>query len=94
MEEPENNLSHTNMAKLIGSILKSRGKQIFIATHSSYVANKLSLEKLFLIRNGKAKPFSSLPKETYRYREQTVAERPPLQNQYVENSSVIFPKRI
>jgi putative ATP-dependent endonuclease of OLD family len=67
MEEPENNLSFTNMAKLIGRILKSTGKQIFISTHSSYVANKLSLGKLLLVNNGNVTSFASLPAETYRY---------------------------
>jgi putative ATP-dependent endonuclease of OLD family len=67
MEEPENNLSYTNMAKLIARILKSSGKQIFISTHSSYVANKLSLKKLLLVRNGEVSPFTALPEDTIKY---------------------------
>lgn len=34
IEEPENNLSYTNMAKLIFKIEENKDKQIFIATHS------------------------------------------------------------
>jgi putative ATP-dependent endonuclease of OLD family len=60
MEEPENNLSFTNMSKLIDDIEATEGKQIFIATHSSYVANKLDLKNLFLVNQGIVKPFSSL----------------------------------
>lgn len=67
MEEPENNLSYTNMAKLIARVLKSSGKQIFISTHSSYVANKLSLKKLLLVSNGEVSSFTELPDVTIKY---------------------------
>lgn len=53
MEEPENNLSYTNMTKLVKRVIESRGKQVFISTHSSYVANKLDLGKIFLLKSGK-----------------------------------------
>ena len=55
MEEPENNLSYTNMTRLIDHITQSEGKQIFISTHSSYIANKLNLGNIFLLYNGKIK---------------------------------------
>lgn len=67
IEEPENNLSYANMAKLINCIEKTENKQIFIATHSSYVANKLSLNNLFLLYNGTARPFSGLSNEVIHY---------------------------
>lgn len=67
MEEPENNLSYTNMAKLIERVEATAGKQIFIATHSSYVANKLDLKNLFLVNEGSAKAFSKLDKDTVNY---------------------------
>lgn len=67
MEEPENNLSYTNMAKLIERVEATAGKQIFIATHSSYVANKLDLNNLFLVNEGSAKAFSKLDKDTVNY---------------------------
>ncbi|MBU3018211.1 AAA family ATPase [Paraglaciecola agarilytica] len=50
LEEPENHLSHTNLSKLVKYIeCQRQGKQLFITTHSSYVLNKLSLNKLCLI---------------------------------------------
>ncbi|WP_299574824.1 AAA family ATPase [uncultured Shewanella sp.] len=50
LEEPENHLSHINLSKLVKYIENQRqGKQLFITTHSSYVLNKLSLDKLCLI---------------------------------------------
>lgn len=67
MEEPENNLSYTNMTRLIDHITQSEGKQIFISTHSSYVANKLNLGNIFLLYNGKIKSLSELPEDTKRY---------------------------
>lgn len=67
MEEPENNLSYTNMTKLIDHIMQSEGKQMFISTHSSYIANKLNLGNIFLLHNGKIKSMSELPEDTKRY---------------------------
>jgi len=50
IEEPENHLSFGNMSKLIKKIKeKCEEKQVLITTHSTYVANKLGLEKLVLI---------------------------------------------
>ena len=67
MEEPENNLSYTNMARLVSKVEKSEGKQVFISTHSSYVANKLDLQNLFLIRKGIPTRFNGLPEDTMSY---------------------------
>lgn len=67
LEEPENNLSYTNMARLVNYIKEENGKQVFISTHSSYVANKLDLSNLFLMNKGKVTKFSQLPKETISY---------------------------
>lgn len=67
MEEPENNLSFTSMAKLIQRISESQGKQIFISTHSSYVANKLELKKILLVRTGEVFAFKDLNSETVKY---------------------------
>lgn len=50
LEEPENHLSHINLIQLVSYIEKrSAGKQILLTTHSSYVLNKLSIEKLCLL---------------------------------------------
>lgn len=67
MEEPENNLSYTNMTKLVKRVIESEGKQVFISTHSSYVANKLDLGKIFLLNMGKIEPLAQLPQETKDY---------------------------
>jgi putative ATP-dependent endonuclease of OLD family len=53
MEEPENHLSHTNLNKLVHYIETHRGgKQLFLTTHSSYVLNKLSIDKICLVQSG------------------------------------------
>lgn len=52
MEEPENHLSHTNLNKLVHYIENQRGaKQLFLTTHSSYVLNKLSIDKICLLHS-------------------------------------------
>lgn len=52
IEEPENHLSHSKLNQLIRDIHdKCIDKQILISTHSSFVANKLGLEKLVIIEN-------------------------------------------
>jgi putative ATP-dependent endonuclease of the OLD family len=53
LEEPENHLSHMNLVRLISYIEnRNQGKQIFLSTHSSYVLNKLSIDKLCLLSKG------------------------------------------
>ena len=67
MEEPENNLSFTNMQKLLHQIAESVDKQIFISTHSSFVANKLGLENLFVIYHGTVASLFDLNEQAKRY---------------------------
>lgn len=53
MEEPENHLSHTNLNKLVHYVESQRAdKQLFLTTHSSYVLNKLSIDKICLVQSG------------------------------------------
>lgn len=53
LEEPENHLSHINLIRLVSYIeQKNTGKQILLTTHSSYVLNKLSINKLCLLSRG------------------------------------------
>jgi predicted ATPase len=53
MEEPENHLSHMSLIKLVNYIEEQRAdKQLFITTHSSYVLNKLSIDKICLMHTG------------------------------------------
>ena len=67
IEEPENNLSYANMSILISKLSRSVEKQLFISTHSSFVANKLGLQYLHLVANNKTIPFKALNKDTYDY---------------------------
>lgn len=67
IEEPENNLSYTNMAKLIAKIEENEDKQIFIATHSSYIANKLDLQNIHIVHNGDVNSLQNLNLDTRNY---------------------------
>ena len=49
LEEPENHLSHVHMRKLIERIRASEKKQLFIATHSSFIATRLNLKKALIL---------------------------------------------
>ena len=49
LEEPENHLSHVHMRKLIERIRASEKKQLFIATHSSFIATRLNLRKVLIL---------------------------------------------
>lgn len=53
IEEPENHLSHSKLNQLISDIsTDNSGKQVIITTHSSFVANKLGIGHLILLRDG------------------------------------------
>lgn len=68
IEEPENHLSFSSMNKLLQKIKdKCDGKQLIIATHSSFVLNKLGLDKLILIHNGQHTTLENLPLDTQDY---------------------------
>lgn len=67
MEEPENNLSYTNMTLLVNHILSSEGKQVFISTHSSYIANKLSLDRVILVNNSCISTYSASNADAKKY---------------------------
>jgi predicted ATP-dependent endonuclease of OLD family len=68
VEEPENHLSHTSLRSLIARIEALAGnRQVFITTHSSYVLNRLGLDKLRLLHAGRAASFSDVTEDTVRY---------------------------
>ena len=67
MEEPENNLSFSNMVQLVKDVVESSEKQVFISTHNSYIANKLDIGNVILVKDGTVKNYSSLPEETKKY---------------------------
>jgi putative ATP-dependent endonuclease of OLD family len=49
LEEPENHLSHVHMHKLVERIQTSVKKQLFIATHSSFIATRLNLKNVLIL---------------------------------------------
>jgi hypothetical protein len=50
VEEPENHLSHTRLRRIISRIQElSCGRQLIITTHSSYVLNRLGIDKYHLV---------------------------------------------
>ena len=64
IEEPENHLSHSSLRHLINRIQDlTNGRQLFIATHSSYIATRLGLKNVFFI-NKSIKSLSLLSEET------------------------------
>ena len=68
VEEPENHLSYPNMNKLIGKISeKGAEKQIIVATHSSFVLNKLGIGNVILFNRGKSMKLDSLTPDTRDY---------------------------
>lgn len=61
LEEPESHLSYSKLNQLIKAIkAKNKDKQIIVSTHSSFVANKLGLENLLLIKNLKVARINEL----------------------------------
>ncbi|WP_166999007.1 ATP-dependent nuclease [Paramicrobacterium fandaimingii] len=68
VEEPENHLSHANLSKLVGLIRDhSVQQQVFITTHSSFVLNKLGIDKLRLLSTHEHATLDALPAETKNY---------------------------
>lgn len=68
IEEPENHLSYTSLAKLVARIEDLAGtRQIFLTTHSSFVLNRLGLDKLVLLHRGSRAHFDELPPDTVTY---------------------------
>lgn len=68
IEEPENHLSHTSLTAAVNLIKElSSGRQTFITTHSSYVLNRLGLDRLTLLNNGKNANFNDLTDDTINY---------------------------
>lgn len=60
LEEPENHLSHVHMRKLIERIRASTKKQLFIATHSSFIATRLNLKKVHILSEENPSKLASL----------------------------------
>lgn len=68
LEEPEGHLSHARLNMLLKDIGdKTAGNQIVVSTHSSFVANKLMLNRLVWIEGSGTKNLSCLSEETVRF---------------------------
>lgn len=65
LEEPECHLSYSNLNILLDKVNESvRKKQIIVTTHSSFVSNKLGLDNLILLNQGKTLRLAELSNET------------------------------
>lgn len=69
LEEPENHLTHARLNELIEDVSSEcSDRQIIMTTHSSFVANKLGLESIFLLSAGVNKTsFADLSEETAKF---------------------------
>ncbi|MEI8122206.1 MAG: TOPRIM nucleotidyl transferase/hydrolase domain-containing protein [bacterium] len=68
MEEPENHLTHTKMNELLKHVQdRCEPRQVLVSTHSSFVANKLGLEHLILLRDGVSATLSDLDSATQKF---------------------------
>lgn len=68
IEEPENHLSYSSMAQLIGRIADlSSSQQVIIATHSSFVLNKLGVDNVILFSSNGHMKLDQLPADTHDY---------------------------
>lgn len=68
IEEPENHLSYSSMSQLINKIADlSATQQIVIATHSSFVLNKLGVDNVILFGAREQMKLTQLPADTQDY---------------------------
>lgn len=72
LEEPESHLSYTRLSGLIKDIINKNNnpedtKQIIIATHSSFVANKLGLDNIIVMNDNNGFPLADLSDGTKRF---------------------------
>lgn len=69
IEEPENHLSHTTLNKLLARVtsLKGDSQQLFATTHSSFVLNRLGLDSLLLLSDGRISKFDDIDTSTVEY---------------------------
>ncbi len=68
IEEPENHLSFSSMTQLIDRIAAlSTAQQVIIATHSSFVLNKLGVDNVILFSAQGQMKLDQLPSDTHDY---------------------------
>ncbi len=49
LEEPENHLSHTNMKRLVSTIVNAEDQQLIVTTHNSLISSRLGLRNAILL---------------------------------------------
>jgi putative ATP-dependent endonuclease of OLD family len=69
VEEPENHLSHTSLTRLVRRIaqLAADDQQLFVSTHSSYVLNRLGVDRLLFLSHSGVTRLGELDDDTVRY---------------------------
>jgi len=68
VEEPENHLSYTNMHRLVSKVADvAATQQLVIATHSSFVLNKLGVKNVILFCGDRHLKLDQLSPDTYDY---------------------------
>lgn len=69
IEEPENHLSHTSLNKLLHRVeaLAGDDQQLFVTTHSSFVLNRLGLDALMFVSDGRVSSMTEVSAETVKY---------------------------
>lgn len=68
IEEPENHQSPASLNALVGKIAdRCEGKQVLVTTHSSFVLNKLGLDRLVLLSPTAGVRLTELPEDTLDY---------------------------
>jgi putative ATP-dependent endonuclease of OLD family len=69
VEEPENHLTHTSLTTLVSRMesLAGEQQQLFVATHSSFVINRMGLDSLHLLGGDTPRRLSELDPDTVAY---------------------------
>ena len=69
VEEPENHLTFTSLVVLLSRMEQLAGEQqqLFVTTHSSFVLNRLGVDTLHLLSEGRNRKLSSLSDDTVAY---------------------------
>lgn len=61
VEEPENHMSHTRLRQLIDRLeALAHGRQLIVSTHNSFVLNRLGLDRMRFLHEGRTSSFDSL----------------------------------
>lgn len=68
IEEPENHLSHANLNRLLDHLAaRTKGRQLIVTTHSSFVLNKLGVESIQMFNGEKGISLRDLSEPTTAY---------------------------